>query len=278
MYLHRRTWLENGPRGMGDTVPYWDLPNVGQGGSLPYWLYPGGLMPLPGQNAARGLPNPPDAIELTNRVAAPPPAPARPMMPAAPVRAIQPRPSTPAAPSYDVPAKVAYARAHAKTIPVPQVLARKGVGVLQLSTDYCQSGWSLLNPVAWLGGCAASDVSDVYQQVMYGGPAPAVVPPPAPTVNLTSSPAKPGAVYAGADSSGNPIYAVPSTAADSQAAIVAGQNAAIDAAVAAGYNPAGNYPAFTALNLSDFFNKYGTYVFMGAAALGGLALFKAVKK
>ena len=148
---------------------------------------------------------------------------------------------------------------------------RRGMGVAQLSTQYCQSGWSLLNPVAWFGGCAASDVADVYQKIQYGAAPPPVVKPPAPTVALTSDPNAPGAVFAGTDSSGAPVYAVGSTAAENQAAIVAKQNAAIDAAVAGGYNPAGNLP-FNALDLSNLWQNYSGLIIAGGALLGGFVL------
>lgn len=155
----------------------------------------------------------------------------------------------------------------------PLVVARghglAGLGFPQLSTDYCASGWSLLNPLAWFGGCVGPDVAEVYQKVQYGTAPPAVVTPPAPTVSLTTNAATPGAVYAGTDTSGAPIYAVPETAAESQAVIVAKQNAAIDAAIAQGYNPYGNLP-FNALDLSKI--PSSTWL-VGAALLAGLVLF-----
>lgn len=151
----------------------------------------------------------------------------------------------------------------------------RGMGVAQLSTAYCASGWSLLNPVAWFGGCAGPDAADIYQKLQYGTAPPPVATPPAPTVSLTPNANTPGAVFAGTASDGTPIYAVPQTAAESQAAIVANQNAAIDAAVAAGYNPAGNFPV-NALNLSDFWNNYKTLILVGAAAVGGMLLLNSL--
>jgi hypothetical protein len=150
----------------------------------------------------------------------------------------------------------------------------RGMGA-QLSTDYCASGWSLLDPRAWLGGCAAADVADIYQKVQYGTAPPPVVPPPAPTVSLTSNANTPGAVFAGTAADGTPVYAVPQTAAESQAAIVANQNAAIDAAIAAGYNPYGNLPV-NALDLDNFWKKYGTLVLVAGAALGGVVLLNSL--
>ena len=150
----------------------------------------------------------------------------------------------------------------------------RGLGISQLSTDYCKSGWSLLNPVAWFGGCAAADVADVYQKIQYGTPPP-VVGAPAPTVQLTRDASAPGAVYAGNDASGVAVYAVPSTAADNQAALVKAQNDAIDAAIAAGYNPSGNLPV-NALDLDNFWKTYKTLILVGASAVGGLLLLNAL--
>ena len=151
----------------------------------------------------------------------------------------------------------------------------RGLGIAQLSQDYCKSGWSLINPVAWLGGCASADVADVYQKIQYGTAPPPVVGAPAPTISLTPDATTPGAVFAGTASDGTPIYAVPSTAADNQAALVAKQNAAIDAAIAQGYNPAGNLP-LNALNLSDFWNQYKTLILVAAGSVGGLLLLNSL--
>lgn len=146
----------------------------------------------------------------------------------------------------------------------------RGMGA-QLSTEYCQSGWSLINPIAWFGGCAASDAADIYQKLQYGSAPPPVVSSPAPTVSLTSDATTPGAIYAGTDSSGAPVYAVPSTAAENQTAIVNAQNAAIDAAVTGGYNPAGNLPV-NALDLSSLWANYSGFIIAGAVAVGALFL------
>lgn len=150
-----------------------------------------------------------------------------------------------------------------------------GLGVAQLSTDYCASGWSLLNPVAWFGGCAAADAADIYQKVQYGTAPPPVVGAPPPTVSLTPDATTPGAVYAGTAADGTPIYAVPSTAAENQAALIAKQNAAIDAAKAAGYNPAGNLP-LNALDLDQLWKQYGTLILVGAGVLGGVLLLNSL--
>lgn len=164
-----------------------------------------------------------------------------------------------------------------KAIPVPAVFARRrGMGDL-LSAEHCNSGWSLLNPVAWFGGCAQNDLANVYEKIQYGTP-PAVVTPPAPTINLGVSASAPGAIYAGNDSSGNPVYALPSTAADNQQAIIDKQNAAIEAAVSSGqWNPAGNLPV-TAVGLSDFWSQYKVPVLIGGAVVGGLALMNLVRR
>lgn len=151
----------------------------------------------------------------------------------------------------------------------------RGMGVAQLSTDYCASGWSLLNPLAWFGGCAGPDAAAIYQKIQYGTAPPPVVAPPPPGITLTSDASAPGAVFAGNDGSGVAVYAVPSTASENQAALIQKQNAAIDAAVAAGYNPAGNLPV-NALNLSDFWSSYKTLILVGAAAVGGFVLLNSL--
>ena len=151
----------------------------------------------------------------------------------------------------------------------------RGMGIAQLSTDYCASGWSLLNPLAWFGGCASADVADVYQKIQYGMAPPPVVTPPPPGITLTRDASAPGAVFAGNDSSGVAVYAVPSTASENQAALVQKQNAAIDAAIAAGYNPSGNLPV-NALDLADFWAQYKTLILVAAGSIGGLLLLNSL--
>lgn len=173
-----------------------------------------------------------------------------------------------------------------KVIPVPAIAPSRGVSLKQwgrrgvgdlLSPEYCNSGWSLINPVAWFGGCATNDLANVYEKVQYGTP-PAVVNPPAPTISLGVPASTPGAIFAGNDKAGNPVYASPSTAAENQQALVDAQNAAIDAAVASGqWNPAGNLPV-TALGLSDFWSTYKTPLLIGGAVVGGLALMNLVRR
>jgi len=49
------------------------------------------------------------------------------------------------------------------------MMFRTNLGALpQLSQEHCDSAWSLLNPVAWFGGCVARDVANVYEGVRYG--------------------------------------------------------------------------------------------------------------
>lgn len=176
-------------------------------------------------------------------------------------------------------------RGGARVIPVPAAVPvsleqwrrSRGLGIAQLSDTYCNSGWSLINPVAWFGGCAANDLANVYQKIQYGTP-PAVVTPPAPTINLGVAPSSPGAIFAGNDKLGNPVYAAPETAAENRQAMIDKQNAAIDAAIASGdWNPEGNLPT-DILNLSDFWKKYGTALMVGGAVVGGLALWGAVRR
>lgn len=82
---------------------------------------------------------------------------------------------------------------------------RRGVG------DTCSDGpgapWSWQRAKYTLAMCNNS-----YNNA---GPMPS---PPAPSVSLTSDATAPGAVYAGQDSSGAPVYAVPQTAPESVAA------------------------------------------------------------
>jgi hypothetical protein len=161
-----------------------------------------------------------------------------------------------------------------------QRVTRRGVGAIpQLSYEHCASAWSLLNPVAWLGGCAAYYLGQTYQDLQYG-PVPSPVPPPAPTTQLLTGPAAanaPGAVYAGTTGSGDAVYMVPSTAAENQAAAVGAQNAAIDAAVVAGYNPAGNLPV-NAIDLANFWDSYKTPLILAGVALAGWVLWKGVSR
>jgi hypothetical protein len=137
-------------------------------------------------------------------------------------------------------------------------MARRGMGAIpQLSQDYCDSGWSLLNPVAWFGGCAARDAANVYEAVQYGSiPRPQDLPgPPAPSVPDASVQNQAAVTPPGV------------TAAD-WAAWTQSQRDAIQSAVDAGsYNPSGNLPV-NAIDLSTFWNQYGTAVMIvGVGAL-----------
>jgi len=89
---------------------------------------------------------------------------------------------------------------------------RRGVG------DACSDGpgapWSWQRAKYTLAMCNNS-----YNNA---GPIPS---PPAPSVSLTPDATAPGALYAGQDSSGAPVYAVPQTAAENMAATQAALNA-----------------------------------------------------
>ena len=176
----------------------------------------------------------------------------------------------------------------ARAIAVPKVYVRRGIGAVvdagpstggapwRLTTDQCKSYWSLLDPRAWFGGCVGPDIADVYQKVQYGT-APNVVTPPASAIKLGVPGSTPGAVYAGNDANGAPVYALPSTPAEDQQALIDKQNAAIDAAAAAGWNPAGNLP-LDMLTLSDFWGKFGTPLLIAGGVIGGLALVGTVRR
>lgn len=135
-----------------------------------------------------------------------------------------------------------------------------GLGAWQLSSQYCNSDWSLLNPLAWFGGCITTDAGNLYQKAQYGT-LPPIVAPPAPSIALGVPADTPGAVYA--DSG---VYALPSTAADSRQAMIDAQNQAIDQA---DWNPAGNLP-FTATGLDGFLSSYGSLILITAVALFGM--------
>jgi len=175
-------------------------------------------------------------------------------------------------------------------LPSPSDLRRRligrGLGALpQLSAEHCASAWSALNPLAWLGGCASYDlnrmserIGDVYQDIQYG-PTPEAIPPPPPGVDLVTGPAAanaPGAVYAGVYQS-QPVYAVPATAAQNQAAAVAAQNYAIDQARAAGWNPAGNLP-LNALDVAQFWSDYKVPVLIAGGLLAAFVAWKVVTR
>jgi len=245
MYVHRRTWLENGPRGLG----------------LPYWMLEGGYMPIERVARENAAPRPSEAT--IQRVQAQ-------RMAEATRGAVQ---------NYHGAALRESAPAR-RAIAVPHLYTRtRGVGAYG-DAAYCASLWSLLDPTTWWGSCAGQDVANVYQKVQYGTAPPPVVPAAAPSVKLVTAAAAaadPNAVYAGKDSTGADVYAIPSTAAENQAATVQAQNAAIDQAIAQGYNPAGNLPV-NALDLDNFWKKYGTWILIGGAAVGGLALVSTVKR
>ncbi len=154
-------------------------------------------------------------------------------------------------------------------VPSPAMLRQKyirqaqGLGAVpQLSAEHCASWWSMLNPLAWGGGCIGADldyaghkVGDVYESMQYGSiPLPGNLPaPPVPNVSATN----------------------PQITADQMDAWKRSQAAAIQAAQDSGsYNPAGNLP-FTAIDLAKFWDDYGTYVLLGGAGLAGLLIWKA---
>jgi len=102
------------------------------------------------------------------------------------------------------------------------------------------------------------------------GPVPS---PPAPSISLTPNAGTPGAVYAGTDSSGNPVYAVPQTPAENQAATVSALNNYFDTVGAA--NPPDPCTAwYTFLDPNCPSSLSSGLVFAGAAVLGLLVLGK----
>jgi hypothetical protein len=102
------------------------------------------------------------------------------------------------------------------------MLAVQGLGTTGVPYDqYCDQA-SLWDPIAWMT-CLPHDVSKVF-----GGTSsstlPPPPPPPPPNIALSTDPAAaatPGAIYAGTDASGNPVYAVPQTASANMAAYAA---------------------------------------------------------
>jgi hypothetical protein len=111
-----------------------------------------------------------------------------------------------------------HARRGAIAIPVPG-LHRRGVG--DFST-WCASGAPTSNffETAFMApaklACAFTDTGVVNLGTNAAGPAAPPVPPP-PGLTLSSTPG-PGASYAGADASGNPVYMIPNTAQQDQQA------------------------------------------------------------
>jgi hypothetical protein len=151
-----------------------------------------------------------------------------------------------------------------------------GSVVPQLSKDYCASYWSLLNPVAWAGGCVAADANDLghklgdsYESIQYGHiPRPGEL-PQAPIVGLPPS---------GTALPATAVQGSPAITADDIARWNKERSAAIAAAEKSGsYNPAGNLPT-NMLDFERFWNDYGTYVIFGSLALAGLFAWKAVAR
>jgi hypothetical protein len=103
---------------------------------------------------------------------------------------------------------------------------RRGVGDGVPYASYCANA-SLWNPIAW-SVCLPADVSAVGSK-LFGVSSVSAPLPPAPPAGISlvtgaSAASSPGAVFAGNDSSGNPIYAVPQTADANMAAYQATLN------------------------------------------------------
>lgn len=149
----------------------------------------------------------------------------------------------------------------------PAPAGGRGLGAWQLSSDYCASGWSLLNPVAWLGGCAAADAANAYQYLQYGNvPDPHSLPlPPAPNAPQTAQQAANWTPeQAGLTQDQWQKFS------DSQRQVI------LDAIANGSYNPAGNFN-LNAIDLKKFWDDYGTPLMIGGAVLVGLIAWRVVK-
>jgi len=119
-----------------------------------------------------------------------------------------------------------------------------------LSQTHCDSAWSLLNPVAWFGGCAEADWNNAhgayanwYEGIQYGAiPRPQSLPaPPTAKVPVVQN---------------TPTAAVPQTTAADWNDWTASQRAALQYAVDSGsWNPEGNLP-LSALDLQALTKRY----------------------
>lgn len=147
---------------------------------------------------------------------------------------------------------------------VPKSLpaSRPGLGAW-LDPEYCASGWSLLDPLAWVG-CLPRDAASVYESVQYGHIPRAGELPTAPGPNAPQT-AQQAANW-------DPSQAAVTPA--NQSAWVAAQQAALVRAEASGsWNPQGNLPV-SADGLDKFFKDYGSALLVGGLVLGGVVLWQ----
>lgn len=155
---------------------------------------------------------------------------------------------------------------------------------------WCADPASLLSPFQAL--CLPYDVSHVASQVINSGGT-ATPPPPPPGITVVSA-TTPGAVFAGNDSSGNPVYLLPQSAQDNEAANAAaltsffGQYAADNPAtdcsgfIASEFDPVcAGQPPDCSLVMNSLFNSQcgGSLWKLGAAVgLGIVGLILALKR
>lgn len=133
------------------------------------------------------------------------------------------------------------------------------------SAQFCADSSSLLSPFQWM--CLPSDISQKTTAVI----SPTVAPPASipPSVSVVSSDT-PGAVFAGNDANGNPVYLLAQSAADNAA-----QNAVALQQFFSDYSTANPSTDCTSFFNSTFNPTCGASLMNGALAIGGvlLALF-----
>ncbi len=146
----------------------------------------------------------------------------------------------------------------------------RGLGVNPITAPVdCNSWWSLLDPAAlfYCRGDAGDLIGSQYEQLQYGH---------IPRAGELPAPSAPG-VPAGALTSPNSAGLTPGLTPEQQAAWVASQQAALNAAVSDGsWNPGGNLPV-TADDVSKLWADHSTAIVIGAIAIGGLLLWKMPK-
>lgn len=137
----------------------------------------------------------------------------------------------------------------------PAPAPRCGLGNILTDAPDCASPWSLLDPAAW-AQCWGYDAGTIYEKVQYGH------------IPRAGELPQPGA--AGVPTDGG---LTPGITPAQQAAYVASQQAALDAAAANGsWNSGGNLPV-TADDVSKVFEDHSTAIIVGVCAVAAVALF-----
>lgn len=143
----------------------------------------------------------------------------------------------------------------------------RGMGAALSYADQCGQSMNWFEKAVLAPYCAPAWISQGVASVVENRSAYQPLPiAPAPGVTLSSSPAAasaPGAVLAGNDAQGNPVYAVPETPGENMARF--------SDSVAQYFDEQGNLtPADT-----SFFAKYQTAIIVGLSVLGGLVFVNA---